>query len=349
MISNANIIQNDSHCNLLIQSNMHDGPELITNGSFDTDSDWTKGVGWSISGGAAVCDGTQTAASYLQQDTNPPGPGTKLNKNYKVTYTITRSAGTFKVYIGNQGGADRTSAGTYEDFITPINGVYDTIYIGASSDFVGTVTIISVVEIYNYIVDSSRGGTTHTITNNGGVVHSTTQKKNSFSSLYFDGSDDYLSIPDADDFNFGSGNFSIGFWIYITDKTIYRDIITKQDGSIHSWWFYSDDSGKIHAAISPDGTSGNAFTLTGVTDVTNSWKYLLLVRSNNNFYLFVDGISEDSDIQSVTVYNSNLDVRIGGKSGGSPTSNPLKGYISDISIHDVALHTRNFTPPNRMI
>ena len=30
------------------------GPELVTNGTFDTDSDWTKGTGWSISGGQAT-------------------------------------------------------------------------------------------------------------------------------------------------------------------------------------------------------------------------------------------------------------------------------------------------------
>jgi hypothetical protein len=30
------------------------GAELVTNGTFDTDSDWTKGTGWVISGGSAT-------------------------------------------------------------------------------------------------------------------------------------------------------------------------------------------------------------------------------------------------------------------------------------------------------
>ena len=29
------------------------GSELVTNGTFDTDSDWTKSSGWTISGGKA--------------------------------------------------------------------------------------------------------------------------------------------------------------------------------------------------------------------------------------------------------------------------------------------------------
>lgn len=42
-------------------------PNLVTNGTFDTDSDWTKGTGWTISGGQADFDGN-TAFSQLSQD-----------------------------------------------------------------------------------------------------------------------------------------------------------------------------------------------------------------------------------------------------------------------------------------
>ena len=38
-----------------------------SNTSF-TDTNWTKGTGWSISGGAASCDGTQTAGTQLVQN-----------------------------------------------------------------------------------------------------------------------------------------------------------------------------------------------------------------------------------------------------------------------------------------
>ena len=43
------------------------GVELVVNGDFATDSDWDKGVGWSISGGFANIDGTQVAFSDLRQ------------------------------------------------------------------------------------------------------------------------------------------------------------------------------------------------------------------------------------------------------------------------------------------
>ena len=58
------------------------GPELVTNGDFATDSDWTKGDGWSISSGKAVANNvtnnllSQTSVSFI------------ANKTYKLVYTI---------------------------------------------------------------------------------------------------------------------------------------------------------------------------------------------------------------------------------------------------------------------
>lgn len=43
------------------------GSELVTNGGFDTDSDWTKGSNWTITGGQAVSDGTLSYGG-LRQD-----------------------------------------------------------------------------------------------------------------------------------------------------------------------------------------------------------------------------------------------------------------------------------------
>ena len=44
-----------------------EGAELVTNGDFATDTDWSKGTGWTISGGTANCDGSQTSGTQLTQ------------------------------------------------------------------------------------------------------------------------------------------------------------------------------------------------------------------------------------------------------------------------------------------
>ena len=67
------------------------GSNLAVNGSFATDTDWTKGTGWSIDGTAAKSAGT---ASNLTQTLGVSG------NQYRVTADITRTAGTVGAYNG---------------------------------------------------------------------------------------------------------------------------------------------------------------------------------------------------------------------------------------------------------
>jgi hypothetical protein len=67
-------------------------PSLITNqiinGTFDADTNWTKGTGWTISGGKANFSGTATATLTPTVDVAIPG-GLK----YRLTYTISDISG----------------------------------------------------------------------------------------------------------------------------------------------------------------------------------------------------------------------------------------------------------------
>lgn len=80
------------------------GKELITNGGFDYDGDWTKGNGWSISNGQAVSDGSESDAS-LADFKNTTADLT--NKTVKISFTIRDyEQGYLKVYFH---GASSTS------------------------------------------------------------------------------------------------------------------------------------------------------------------------------------------------------------------------------------------------
>ena len=61
--------------------------------------------------------------------------------------------------------------------------------------------------------DSSRLGI-HTITASGDAQHKTAQKQFGATSMYFDGTGDYLTIPDHTDWDLGTGDFTIECWIY---------------------------------------------------------------------------------------------------------------------------------------
>lgn len=84
----------------------------IANGTFATDTIWTKGAGWTIAAGVATATGAiSTAISQTATQTLVAG------KSYAVTYTITVSAGTLVPSIGGQNGVIRSAAGTYSDVI----------------------------------------------------------------------------------------------------------------------------------------------------------------------------------------------------------------------------------------
>jgi len=63
------------------------GPELVTNGTFDTDSDWTKGTGWTISGGAAHLDASVPGAG-VYSDLRQPGISTSAGKLYQFSADV---------------------------------------------------------------------------------------------------------------------------------------------------------------------------------------------------------------------------------------------------------------------
>ena len=63
------------------------GTELVTNGTFDSDTDWTKGTGWTISGGVATAAGPASDGSYFSQNI-----GLVAGKAYK--YSIDLVSGT---------------------------------------------------------------------------------------------------------------------------------------------------------------------------------------------------------------------------------------------------------------
>lgn len=126
----------------LIESTNQLGSELVTNGDFATNSDWTAvgSGGWTISGGSANSDGTSSASAIYQQNILVVG------KTYKITFTATITSGTVAVSAGFSGaGAPRTASGTYTEIL--IASTNDELYIKGTSNFVGSIDNVSVKEV----------------------------------------------------------------------------------------------------------------------------------------------------------------------------------------------------------
>ena len=75
--------------------------ETVTNGTFATDSDWTKGTGWSIAGGKAVAAAAGESI-LLSQSPAQSAVALVIGKKYRLTYTISDyTSGTIRARFGS--------------------------------------------------------------------------------------------------------------------------------------------------------------------------------------------------------------------------------------------------------
>lgn len=115
---------------------------VVTNGTFVSDTAWTKGTGWTIGSGVATVSGAQTGASSLDQECLAFGV------LYVVRYTISSySAGELRIKCGTAQGTARSANGTY---IETILGNGTTLKLEADADGAMSVDNVTVIAA-NYL------------------------------------------------------------------------------------------------------------------------------------------------------------------------------------------------------
>lgn len=113
--------------------------EVVTNGTFAADTDWTKGTGWTIAAGVATATGAISTA--LTQAT--PAVALIPGYSYTVTYTITAfTAGTIAVSLG--GGTAGTARGSAATFIETIVAGSDGTIKFTTVGFTGSIDNVTV-------------------------------------------------------------------------------------------------------------------------------------------------------------------------------------------------------------
>ena len=142
--------------------------ELVTNGTFDTDSDWNKGDGWSIANGKANCDGSQTIKSSIIQNI------VRLrNKKIKFSFTVSDyvSDSLFVVIFGGGGYISYpiNNNGDYTIYINVQSGHNGNIGLRANVDFIGSIDNVSIKEIQEADFDFTRASVA-TRVNEKGVI-----------------------------------------------------------------------------------------------------------------------------------------------------------------------------------
>ena len=123
------------------------GDELITNGGFDTDSDWTDtGTGWSIANGKASHDSTSGSELLYQQFVTA---GSELNKLYKLSFTISDyQSGDLRVVWGGYLTVDVVDEnGNVTLYLKATNASTDGKLYFQSFSFIGSIDNVSLKEV----------------------------------------------------------------------------------------------------------------------------------------------------------------------------------------------------------
>ena len=192
----------------------------------------------------------------------------------------------------------------------------------------------------------------HNVTCKADAKLKTAVKKFGTASCYFDGTGDYLELPNSDSWNFGSGDFTIDFWIY---KTLTGSSAMAVLGGLNDHWlsigmnWYSNTRHVIFASstgnswdlLSGDG-GGNGIGVNSVL-TNDTWHHFALVRNGNQWMTFVDGIMDINTTRAGTLANPATTKSIG-RWGGDATPK-IKGYLDEFRItKGLARWTSNFDP-----
>lgn len=145
-------------------------------------------------------------------------------------------------------------------------------------------------------------------------------------------------------FDFGSGNFTIEFWLYLTANTTPAIICQKAAATgIYPFQVWINSSGKLGFRGFNSAGSGLLFDVTGGTTLsTGAWMFCQARRSGTNFDVTLNGTVDGSVTGISGALLSNADpVHIGDYGGGS--SFPVRGFIDDYRITKGVV--RSATPP----
>ena len=246
------------------------GSELVTNGDFATDSDWTKGTGWTISGGTANCDGTQSGNTLLYQNI-----GHSSNTLYRLEFTISNYvSGTIDFALDSPFFGATNTNGTFVFDITPSSG--GNFIVRADEDFVGSLDNISVKEITtNGDFTFSRGSNlTATRVDSNGLIEK--------------GRENLLTQ---------SNNFSDSDWTKFGTITLTSGQ-SGYDGSNDAWLYESETS--VHSLLQyVSGSSVYSFSVYAKAGTADGIRLRVDAATDSNIYVdLTDGsiITDDSDI-----------------------------------------------------
>lgn len=278
---------------------------------------------------AAVYDGTNinlylNGVRVLQASTT--------NTNYSAS-----------VYIGNYPSGSEYFNGYIDDVrITKGAALYTSTFTPPTAPLTTTVSSGTVSLLCNMtnagIYDNAMMPDWITV---GSAQISTSVKKYGTGSLSFNGSGSSIYAISNPVFGFGTGNFTIEFWLYLNATTTQTIVSELYSGTtqVVPHIYYSNGSGIRYYVNGADAIVGGSLS-------TSTWYHIAVCRSSGSTKMFINGTQTGSTYTDSNNYLSSTPFILGDYDIPLTGTTTLNGYIDDLRItNGYARYTSSFTPP----
>lgn len=164
-------------------------------------------------------------------------------------------------------------------------------------------------------------------------------------SVFFDGTGDYLTIPDQVDFEMVTDFTVEAYFMLTATPGSFGNIVSKgAAGIFQPYYIYVNSSLSLLFNSSSTGSSWDiASSVSLGTVVLNRWYHVAVSRQGSSIRLFLNGSLITTITNSNPLFDNDRAVAIGARSDGTET---ITGYISNVRItKSLAVYIGAFTVP----
>lgn len=172
-----------------------------------------------------------------------------------------------------------------------------------------------------------------------GTVYGATLTTGKFGKCYsFDGVDDYISIPDSNDWIFGDFTFST--WCYITQLNKFNPLLSISQNRDNRWTLEVTDTNAVRIYVCMNSiTLGILLSEDSIIDI-NTWYHIVCQRQNTITKLYINtqerSFSDSYDLGSKPLKNLTTPLEIGKRYTGSKYYR-LSGLVDEVALFNKAL------------
>ena len=193
--------------------------------------------------------------------------------------------------------------------------------------------------------DSSSNAYTATVINSA-QIDTAYSKFGSGSILFASATTDAITFLDSDNWNFGTGDFTIDIQVRPVTMTNGWMIMQRESGTKY-WQISYNDAGRINFQAYnsiADIRASYDTTATGLI-TTGVWYHIRVVRSGTIFKIYLNGISQALTTNTAIGTNTMPDIAAVLRIGGDGLGSEMNANVDEVRISKgIARNTDNFTP-----